>query len=78
MVPRDVIVRPSRHLGWVVEFRKSDGRVSEWWFPTKGWAKAVGRRLSDTELNPLASLHVSLPPPRDDGTAEASGGADSG
>jgi hypothetical protein len=71
VVPRDVIVRPSRSFGWVVESRKPDGRLSEWWFPTKGIAKAAGRKLTDTDLNGLASGHVSLPPPRDDAGPEA-------
>jgi hypothetical protein len=53
VVPRrDVFVRPSQYFGWVVESRKPDGRVTGLWLPTKGIAKAVGRRMSGTELEP--------------------------
>jgi hypothetical protein len=77
VVPRDVFVRPSRSFGWVVESRKPDGRVSTWWWPTKGVAKGVARRLGHTELGTLSSPH-GVPVLPDDGNAEATRNADSG
>jgi hypothetical protein len=76
VVPRDVFVRPSQSFGWVVESRKPDGRVGTWWFPTKGIAKAVGRKLSRGELGPLAGPHVAVPPSDHDGSDELSSSPD--